>query len=557
MWFLLHFLLVACAGPSADTGEPPAPATCDAPAVQPPACDSAPVGRGAVVPGPGDPGFDAALDASALARDRQSNGITVWATGVTCEVSVSDAADRALVESFLTDPAAGWDFEAATGRPLTDVVDAWWKAAGAYAGVSIATDAYRYGALRDEGAACAEVEVARERVIGALEALHLAQAITGVEGVIARGFARADLPGGGEVALTALFDDEGNPLPEEKTNGTWRADNSGGLYPDFVWEDSCSRDQYIGWVAGMAAAWEVVRNDSTIPQSLKDRLQTDAEALARSLMVVRDNGYDLEIRDADGRMTYHGILNEQSIDRLYVPDFQNGLNATMSLGIVASLAFVAEEPDIDAWLADALIADRGLPTIVRDMLAPQIDFGTSTNYSNTNMAFIGGWMAVRYLCGDDARGQVREGLQTLYARPGEDRQPIEQSQALYHLVQAVSVGGPTPWAAGGALDDDALARTLDGLSGMRPAPFWDSYVENCDAQEVADARCTLDDRSVVDLWVGEEVVSKSPLSIAIRPPSNYHWRSNPYLPNGGGAGDTLYPNVDWRFVYWSGRYAKR
>lgn len=556
---MLLLLLSCTTGPddARDTAAPADARACLAPAPAPPACGTGPVDRGAALPGPGQDGHDAALAAGVLARDRAAVAVTAWATGATCEVSVADPDDQARVAAFLADPAAGWDLEAATGLPPTDIVDQWWKAAGAYAGVAIAADAFRYATLRDEGADCADVEQARARLQVSLDTLHMAQAITGAEGTIARGFARKDLPGGGEVETTPLFDEAGAPLPAEKDNGTWREDAS-GLYPDMVWEDSCSRDQYVGWIAGMAAAWEAIRDDDAFAEADKASLQADAEALARSLMVVRESGYDLEIRDADGRTTYHGLLHEESIDRVYVPGARNGQNAVMVLGIVGALAFVAEEPEIDAWLADTLIAERDIPGIARDNLASLIDLGTSTNFSNYNMAFLGGWLAGRYTCDDDARAAANEGIRALYARPDEDRQPIEQEQALYDLVDAFAVGGATAWASGEAAPDAAaLAKMARVLGDVRPAPFWDVAVENCDADEVAAGVCTLLDGTVVTLWEGlEDATAVEPVPMAVRPSSNYYWRSNPYEVNGTGSGTTLYPNVDVRFVYWAARWAR-
>ncbi len=77
--------------------------------------------------------------------------------------------------------------------------------------------------LRDEGAACEEVDRARAHLHAALDGIHRAVAITGAPGVIARGYIRRDLPGGEDTVTVPLFDAAGRPLPTEKTNGTWRA----------------------------------------------------------------------------------------------------------------------------------------------------------------------------------------------------------------------------------------------------------------------------------------------------------------------------------------------
>jgi hypothetical protein len=42
----------------------------------------------------------------------------------------------------------------------------------------------------------------------------------------------------------------------------------------------------------------------------------------------------------------------------------------------------------------------------------------------------------------------------------------------------------------------------------------------------------------------------------VRPVSNYHWRSDPYRPNGEGSPRRLLPGVDFRLAYWMGRYLR-
>jgi hypothetical protein len=276
-------------------------------------------------------------------------------------------------------------------------------------------------------------------------------------------------------------------------------------------------------------------------------------------MVTPESGYDLEIRDADGRMTYHGILNEQSLDRAYVPWFQNGMNATMALGIVAALAEVSGDAEIRAWLDDGLIGARDLPGIARDWTAMQLDLGGLTNYSNYNMAFAGGWLALRYLCDPAARAAVAEGIGALYDRPGSDRQPIKQDQALYDWVYALArwelarQAGADPAADPAA--QAAVAKVARILNEVPATPYRDWGIENCDEAEVGALRCTLLDGTEVDLEIGDDgPASLQRVPMSARVPSNYYWRSNPYLVNGGGAGDYLYPNVDVRFVYWSARF---
>ena len=60
-------------------------------------------------------------------------------------------------------------------------------------------------------------------------------------------------------------------------------------------------------------------------------------------------------------------------------------------------------------------------------------------------------------------------------------------------------------------------------------------------------------------WKGT-LIEDTPVPMAIRPASNYHWRSNPYSVNSGGVhdemGGQMLPAVDFRIAYWLGRWAK-
>ncbi len=567
-WTVLAILALGCgeapAMPDArvvdapqDAYVPPPPVCDELPPVAPPACGTA-TSDARLLAGPGDPAYDAELGEAAFDLDRGFWAFSAAFTGVNAEVRIADAS-RDAVTRFFTEHD-GWDFEAFAGQSVLEAVERWDKVAGAYAGAGVAADAFRYATLRDQGAACDEIERARGQVIAGLDALHRAVAITGVEGVIARGYQRSDRPSAA-VELVPLFDGEGNPLPVDKTNGTWRADNSGGLYPEYVWEDSCSRDMLIGWVLGMAAAWEVIARDESFDGALRERLAADALAIARSLMIVGESGYDLEIHDADGRITYNGYLNEHAVDRAYLPGRPiNGQHAIMALGIVAALARISGGDDVATYLHEQLIVSRRLHELARDRV-DLVDMGTSTNYSNYNMAFTGAWLAQRYLCDPGARAAVAEGtIAGLYATPGRERQPAEQKQSFYDLVYLAARGGATVSEGLDEIDDDALSRALETLREFPRAPYWEVTTENCDAAEIAAGACTgVDGTPIVllgDVGRGDELVARDPIPMRIRPASNYHWRSDPYRPNGGGDGTRLLPAVDFRLAYWMARYLR-
>ena len=518
--------------------------------------------RGSMIPGPSEYGYDADLESLARKYDRQFHVFNAAPMAINADLTVAldRAADRELIRSFLQE-TDGWDFEAYAGKSIYDTVTGWAKTAGLYAGVGIAADAYRYGVLRDEGYPADEVARARQHLIAALEALHLAVDITGVDGVIARGFIRRDIPGDGVTQpTTPLFDETGNPLPPEKNNGTWREDNSGGRHPNYIWEDSCSRDQFIGWAAAMGAAWEVIAADPTFSDDVRTRLQADALALGRMLSTVQASGYDLEIQDADGRPTFHAYLNENAFDRIYLPflPVKDGFYAAMSLGIVSSFVYTSGDAGLTSYLYDTLIGARRFGDIVAANLIG-VDVGYQSNFSGVNMVAQGLLLAQRYVADPSAREDLITSVKWKFYEKPASRQPNEQGQTLYDFTFAAgsadaSAHAPFPRRP----DTEAMARGLQTLKEFPEPPYWDVTRTNCDADEIASGSCTADDGTHLDvlgnLGRNEELITVQPIPMRIRPPSNYHWRSNPYDPNGGGDGSRLLPGVDFRYVYWFGRW---
>src|SRR5690606_1874246 len=124
------------------------------PWVPPPMCGSLDYDWTALVPGPAEARFDDALEVAARRHDRMHAVVNGLPLGMAADIDVpiDDAAGRAALQGFADDDGA-WSFESAT-----DVVSAWGKATGAYAGVAAAADAYRYGTLRDQGYPCEEID---------------------------------------------------------------------------------------------------------------------------------------------------------------------------------------------------------------------------------------------------------------------------------------------------------------------------------------------------------------------------------------------------------------
>jgi hypothetical protein len=543
------------------------------PPFDPPECGSLAYDWRSLVPGPGQEGFDADLEAKATRIEKQFQTFNAAAMGVNTDVSVAldRTEDRTAIEDFIL-LHDGWDFEAFAGKPPLDALSRQNKVAGLYAGAGVAADAFRYGVLRDQGYPCDEIELARGFLESSLDTLHTAVAITGAPGVIVRGLARTDLPGDGQVATLPLFDDQGNPLPLVKNNGAWREDFSGGEYPNLIWEDSVSRDMYIGWVAGYASAWEVIRDDPAFDSDVKARLRDDALAVARQLMVVRPSGYDLELPDADGRTTLHGWLNEHNLDGfIYDDSIRNGFHSIMALGVVAAWVYVTEDPELTSWLYDELIGERRIHEIFQEEGSVLLDAGLKSNYSNYNMAFTGAWLAMRYLKDLAAREAVREGLDDqMYARPGKDRQPEEIGYSFYDFIFAGGMADQNAWGPMFTEPDPIpVEKGLVTLRDFADAPRWNHGVVNCPAAvcdcnqtSVDSSECIASDGTTALTVLGCigrncDLVTQEPLPMRILGPSNYHWRSNPYGPNREGDGSALLPSVDFRIAYWMGRWFRR
>ena len=101
---------------------------------------------------------------------------------------------------------------------------------------------------------------------------------------------------------------------------------------------------------------------------------------------------------------------------------------------------------------------------------------------------------------------------------------------------------------------------MQTLHDFRAPPYWDEAIINCDETEIATGICVLLDGTQVEV-LGEvgrnnDLITREPIPAAVRPPSNYHWRSNPYRPNGGGDGSRMNPGVDFRYAYWYGRFVR-
>jgi hypothetical protein len=520
---------------------------------------SLPAAAESLVPGPGAPGYDAALASKADGFQRQLHAIITPTLGFGLEAFVSVPANRALIDAFLASGSS--DFQAQSGKHPYEVVDAYgeWGDLGMFGGVQAAGDAFRYATLRDGGAPAAEVDLARQHLLGAMQGLHWVQQITGMPGVFARGIRRVT-PAAGDPPVpdpapvtTPLFDSGGNPLPANK-EPTWRNDFSGQL-PFLVWLDDTSKDQFIGYVMALGAIYDVASSDPSIPASALDPLIADAQALGERLMekvpVSGAQQADIVLMDADGRpTTFHDLSAEEVVSGVVLPTAINGFNALLALGGIRTLYHITGDPKLEQFYYDDLVVKRSYYDAIESSVSLMYT-GTNTNYSNVNMAFVAVYGLLRYEGDPILAGRARDILENDLYAPGKPRQAKGLKQAFFDFIYA-------GFRKAGTTGAGQVARS-DGLEmmGEHPsAPYWDVAVENCDPTEISQSACSGIDGTPITLdtaqgW-GGSLVATAPVPMSIRPPSNFEWRSDPHQVNGAGS-SRLNPGGDFHAAYWLGR----
>jgi hypothetical protein len=520
----------------------------------------------------------AEVDAQIARHGRQFYAINAAPFGLSLDAYVAPGSPdaKAAIDQFLAQDASD-DFKAVTGKHVFEVVSRYgeYHDLGAFGGMGIVGTAFEYVALRRTNTDPAATARARSRVIRAAESWHVFYAVTGGQGLVARGIHRLTpedptappIPGA-VPAPVPLFAADGTPLPAPKDNGSYRADLSGGALPKdtWLWVDSCSKDQLLGQVLGLVALYEAMAGDPDIDQSLVARLATDARKVGDMLMKRRalapletaagftDDLYDLIIMDPDGRATFFHDLNPLSLEKIYVsPDdgVFNLFNLIVSWAVVAGLHHVTGDETLEAYLYEDLLSGREyLTRLVEGEAAGAIDYvynGVKTNFDNPEM--VGQALFIMLFTERDA--EVAAAAETYlhdgwWEPAGERFAARFAKEPLWHAFRlALSDRGADP-----ALLDEYRALMATASLG----PYWDEPRVNCDAAEIAAGSClavdgnttlTLEGKGFYEDWSATEA-----LDFANRPTSNYDARSNPFAVNSGGDPGRLNPGGDFLAGYW-------
>ena len=248
--------------------------------------------------------------------------------------------------------------------------------------------------------------------------------------------------------------------------------------------------------------------------------------MVASLREVGEEGYDLEIRDADGRRTYHGIMNENSIDRQYLEGAPNGFNGLMAAGIVNALAYVSGRSDDRYFAEEILLEERRLLGLARDTIN-LLDLGAYTNFSGYNMAFISAFLATRYIREARFRSEARAvtaRLSTTWKVGLDNPSSSPRRSTISSTPRPCSEADLFP-ASLKPSHERRFNRKSQILREFPEAPFFPEPRFNCDEDEVASLDCIAEDGTPLPLlgpvgW-NDELVAAVPVPMRLRPPSNF------------------------------------
>lgn len=534
-----------------------------------------PLGAEPILP----PGRFPATDAAIARQLRQFRSFHTLPFGLSLNVHVKDLEARERIQAFL-DQQEVEDFRQFAGRHPYEEIAMFGEHGdlGFFGGVALAGTAFRYRALRREGAPEAELARARADLIRAAESWHVFYVVTGGQGVVARGIWRLQpedpeappIPGLDLYHPVPLFDDQGNPLPRPKDNGSDRYDHSGGVLPPGVWGwiDSASKDQLTGQVLGLVALYDAMKDDPDVDQALVERLAEDARGVGRMLMQKREisglenctgeGEYDLIIWDADGRPTMHHDLNPLSFEKFYLPEGSAGfnvLNLVLATGILRGLHHVTGDPEIEAFLYDEFLGRRGYLDKMRHFESPDalnyIYMGLATNTDNPDLVGVALFLALYTETDPEVASVFRRFLQEGWWAPATEPRfcASKSKQPLWDAIYLAVTDRGTP--------EDVRQELAALLPAFPLGGYWQDERINCDDQEIAQGWClAIDGKTVITLagtepggrWLATEALDPS-----IRPNSDFNARSNAFHVNGGGDGRMLGPGGDLLAAYWMAR----
>jgi hypothetical protein len=240
------------------------------------------------------------------------------------------------------------------------------------------------------------------------------------------------------------------------------------------------------------------------------------------------------------QLTPEGVAPEDAL-------LLNGFNAALGLSVIRAAYHVSGDAEIGRFYYEELIGRRQWDAEMRKS-AGLIFSATATNYSNVNMLAIALATLGRTETDPVVRDNIEKTLQTQYWSHGDDRDVSHVHQAWFDAVfGAYSKTHPA----------DLGARIAADLGGFPGAPAFERDIVNCDDTEIAAGVCTaVDGTTTIALAKGAGhgggPEAKDVVPRALRPDSDFSWRSDPHDVN-GHASSKLDSGGDFLAAYWLAR----
>jgi hypothetical protein len=439
--------------------------------------------------------------------------------------------------------------------------------AGLWSGVYLAGEAYRYAVLkneaelattdrarRDAGAALPDV-LARIHLL--LDADTLRVGIAGSwtaanpEAPTGRGYG----PGAVNAEPGLLFRNcfpAGVPSWQENQDPATRDDH---VFGPLLWagkhlaweplgqhlsydcEDSISRDEYIGTVYGLLAAFDVVGpDDPSLQAEARDDVLTMVGYLERHGWCIVYPWTRSESGNPAG---------DPSVVPLFTQTPQAQLRMTQAAWHVAQVAGTPEQKATWQALWDQGLATMGPNYLNDQLLAIQ---NPSNAYYGFNLNYLNTYDLVRLADDPASEALFRQGLAIVDATAGDDL------NAHFEAITYSLTGDP-------AKRDAAWTHLRDWMAYHdATSPVTNSTRCGHDLECVPDDQVTF----VQDTPAGEQRVVQpgqstterdaAPLPIAQRPPQDFLWQRSPFTLDGSQDPVVSQPGVDFLSPYWMLRY---
>ena len=328
-------------------------------------------------------------------------------------------------------------------------------------GIYLASQALRLATTGDSKA--------REQVLLSLGAMKLYAEVSGETGLLARYFSRV------KPAV-----DHWRPSPR---------------HPEYFWLSNVSRDQYAGYIHGLAVTLAVV-SDPEIHSLIAPLAGALADHLIKN---------DLQIKDWDGKRTTYGDLRGRVLG--FIP---NGVNSLICLAIAKTAAVsTGEQKHTDFYKQ---IVQDGYPRITRWTYLSSLGIRKRVN---ANMAYVALYPLLLLENDQGIVRELRRGAQRTWFQVSEDH------NVFFSFVHAAVVG-------------DADQAKDKGREAIREFP----------------------DGKLAAVTRKSEPKSGQPTPLYLRPyvAAGTIWVGDPKGVVGHLAGHVEIAGIDYLIAYWLGRY---